>query len=435
MKFMESHMKYMFLMLFLQCLVWPYTIHAQHADHARDRKPNIILILADDLGYETLQCNGGKSYKTPNLDKMASEAARFTHCYSLPLCTPSRVQLMTGRYGFRNYKKFGVLDQHERTFGNLFHDNGYKTCIIGKWQLGGDVQTPAHFGFDEHLLWQLTEKDRGERYRNPRLIRNGQVNDYTQNEYGPDLLNEYAIDFISRHKDKPFFLYYPMVLTHDPFQPVPGGRNYDSAKVKGSDTSYFRDMVQYMDKMVGQLLAKIDALNLSQETIIIFTGDNGTARNIYSRFQNTVIKGNKGYPTNAGTHVPLIVKWKGKIAPQTNENLVDFTDFYMTISEAAGVRDDKVKTLDGVSFLGQALQRKNAPTRNAVFGDYNGKDKGFVAARYAHNKSMKVYETGEIYQIDVDPEEKNVLSEQNLNQEAMRQLKELKAVISKMHNL
>jgi arylsulfatase A len=189
-----------------------------------------------------------------------------------------------------------------------------------------------------------------------------------------------------------------------------------------------------MDKMVGQLIAKIDALNLSEETMIIFTGDNGTARNIYSSFQNAVIKGNKGYPTNAGTHVPLIVKWKGKIAPQTNENLVDFTDFYMTISEAAGVRDDKVKTLDGISFLGQLLQRKNAPVRNIVFGDYNGKDKGFVAARYAHNKSFKVYETGEIYQIDIDPEEKNILAEENLRMEGKRMVKELKQVIERMHN-
>jgi arylsulfatase A len=401
----------------------PYSSIAQEVNVSKVRKPNIILILADDLGYETLRCNGGQSYQTPQLDKMAAEGARFTACYSLPLCTPSRVQLMSGRYGFRNYKKFGELDQQERTFGNLLHDNGYKTCIVGKWQLGGDQQTPGHFGFDEHLLWQLTEKDRGERYRNPRLIRNG-----------PDLLNEYAIDFITRHKDKPFFLYYPMVLTHDPFQPVPGGRNYDSAKVKGSDTSYFRDMVQYMDKMVGQLLTKIDALNLSEETMIIFTGDNGTARNIYSRFQNAVVKGNKGYPTNAGTHVPLIVKWKSKIAPQTNENLVDFTDFYLTISEAAGVRDDRVKTLDGISFLGQLLQRKNAPVRNVVFGDYNGKDKGFVAARYAHNKSLKVYETGEIYQIDMDPEEKNALSEATLSMEGKRTVMELKELIGRMHN-
>jgi arylsulfatase A len=126
-------MKYMSLLLFLSCgLFWPIILCAQHPDHSRDQKPNIILILADDLGYETLQCNGGKSYNTPHLDKMAAEAARFTHCYSLPLCTPSRVQLMTGRYGFRNYKKFGVLDQHERTFGNLLRDNGYKTCIVGK---------------------------------------------------------------------------------------------------------------------------------------------------------------------------------------------------------------------------------------------------------------------------------------------------------------
>lgn len=428
---MMLQLKYLCLLLLV--MLNAVSTKGQHSIHYQNRKPNIILILADDLGYETLSCNGGKSYSTPHLDKMASEGARFNHCYSLPLCTPSRVQLMTGRYGFRNYKKFGELDMKERTFGNLLRDNGYKTGIIGKWQLGGDDKTPHHFGFDEYLVWQLTEKDRGARYRNPRLIENGVTKDYINHEYGPDLLNKYACDFITRHKDSPFFLYYPMVLTHDPFQPVPGGRNYDSVYAKASDTAYFKDMVTFMDKMVGQLLAKIDELNLSEETMIIFTGDNGTARNIYSRFQNTVIKGNKGYPTNAGTHVPLIVKWTGKIEVQTNENLVDFTDFYTTISEVAGVRDDKVKILDGVSCLGQLLKRKNAPVRNMVFGDYNGKDKGFVSARYAHNKSYKVYETGEIFQIDIDPEEKYLITNERLSIEGKRMVMELKQVISSMH--
>jgi arylsulfatase A len=405
---------------------------AQHSTTSRDRPPNIILIMADDLGYETLGCNGGKSYSTPHLDKMAADGVRFTHCYSLPLCTPSRVQLMTGKYGFRNYKKFGELDKNEKTFGNLLRDKGYATCIVGKWQLGGDESTPSHFGFDEYLLWQLFLNGRGLRYRNPTLIENGSVKKYTNKEYGPDLFYEYAADFISRNKTKPFFLYYPMALTHDPFQPVPGGQDYAKAPDNVNDTTYFKDMVGYMDKIVGKIIAKLDDLGLAEETMIIFTGDNGTSQKIYSNFESSTIKGNKGYPTTAGTHVPLIVKWKRNISTQTNENLIDFTDFYVTLAEAAGIRNVNATFLDGTSFLGQLFQRKGASIRNVVFGDYNGIDKGFIATRYAHNKSLKVYETGEIYQIDIDPEEKNILLTQNLSPEARKMVGELKAVIARM---
>ncbi len=413
-------------------LINSISVVAQHSAISRHRPPNIILIMADDLGYETLGCNGGKSYSTPHLDKMASEGVRFTHCYSLPLCTPSRVQLMTGKYGFRNYTQFGELNKNEKTFGNLLRNKGYATCIVGKWQLGGDESTPNHFGFDEYLLWQLFLNGRGLRYRNPTLNENGSVKQYTNKEYGPDFFYEYAADFISRNKEKPFFLYYPMVLTHDPFQPVPGGRDYATASNNVNDTTYFRDMVGYMDKIVGKIIAKLDDLGLAEETMILFTGDNGTARKIYSNFQSTVIKGNKGYPTSAGTHVPLIVKWKGNISTQTNENLVDFTDFYATLAEAADAKDANATLLDGTSFLGQLFQRKDASIRNVVFGDYNGIDKGFIASRYAHNTSLKVYETGEIYQIDVDPEEKNILSAESLGPDARKMVEELKAVIARM---
>jgi arylsulfatase A len=410
------------------------TVIEEPATAAQKRPPNIILIMADDLGYETLGCNGGQSYQTPQLDKLAAEGVRFTHCYSLPLCTPSRVQLMTGKYGFRNYIKFGLLDASERTIGNLLRDNGYSTCIVGKWQLGGDKTAPDHFGFDEYLLWQLTQKNSGARYRNPLLVENGFVKQYTNNEYGPDRFYEYASDFITRHKDSPFFLYYPMVLTHRPFQPVPGGRDYASVGIKESDTAYFRDMVGYTDKIVGKIMAKIDELGLAEETIVMFTSDNGTYRDIYSTFKSSVVKGNKGYPTSTGTHVPLIVHWKGKIAHQTINQLVDFTDFYVTLAEVAGVRISNNKPIDGVSFLGQLLQQKNAPVRKFVFGDYNGLDMGFVAARYAHDKSLKVFETGEVYRIENDPEEKKPLLEKDLTREEIKKVEELKAIIASMHN-
>lgn len=136
------------------------TVHALfpvvHAAFSKSgNQPNIVLIMADDLGYETLGCYGGKDYNTPNLDALASKGVRFEHCYSQPLCTPSRVQILTGRYNHRNYEQFGYLNPKEVTFANLLKNAGYKTCIAGKWQLGGDARTIQDFGFDEHCLWNM----------------------------------------------------------------------------------------------------------------------------------------------------------------------------------------------------------------------------------------------------------------------------------------
>ena len=152
---------------------------ARHSDPSR-KSPNIILIMSDDMGYECLSCNGSTSYSTPELDKLAAEGIRFTHCYSQPKCTPSRVKIMTGKYNYKNYIDFGYLDPGEQTFGNILRDAGYKTMVAGKWQLNGvntnepecgDLQRPDHFGFDEYCLWWLDEK--GPRYVNPRIVQNG----------------------------------------------------------------------------------------------------------------------------------------------------------------------------------------------------------------------------------------------------------------------
>src|SRR5262245_36517011 len=226
-------------------------------------KPNIILILADDLGYEPLGANGGTSYKTPVLDRLAAGGVRFEHCYAQPLCTPTRVQLMTGAYNVRNYTTFGEMSPQMSTFGNLFQRAGYATCMAGKWQLGRDAALPAKFGFDEHCLWQLTR--RPPRYANPGLEINGVETNFNRGQYGPDLVSEYALGFIERHKDKPFFLYYTLMLTHAPYQPTPDSPDWDP-KATGEEVNqapkHFGDMVAYMDKLIGRLEAKLDELKL-----------------------------------------------------------------------------------------------------------------------------------------------------------------------------
>jgi arylsulfatase A len=148
-------------------------------------KPNIVLIMADDLGYECLNSYGGTSYNTPNLSVLANTGMQFENCHSQPICTPSRVKLMTGKSNKKNHIEFGYLDPKEKTFSQILRKSGYATLIAGKWQLGTDVSLPNHFGFDEHLLWQLstTGRDslgRDKRYVNPVLEQNGEL--YEKNE-------------------------------------------------------------------------------------------------------------------------------------------------------------------------------------------------------------------------------------------------------------
>ncbi len=331
------------------------------AAFAADRSPNIILILADDFGYECVGANGGTSYRTPVLDRLAATGARFEHCYVQPLCTPTRVQLMTGIYNIRNYTTFGEMDPRSKTFANVLQTAGYATCIAGKWQLGRDPALPKAFGFDESCLWQHLR--RPPRYANPGLEINGVTNDYSKGEYGPDLVNDYALDFITRHKAKPFFLYYPMMLTHAPYQPTPDSADWDP-KAKGEQVnqrkSHFADMTAYMDKLIGKVVAQVDALGLRQRTLILFVGDNGTGRGTISQMGNRTVVGAKGATTAAGMRVPLIANWPGKIPEgRVVGDLVDSTDFFPTICAAAGVQIPA--GLDGRSFFPQLCGQPGLP--------------------------------------------------------------------------
>lgn len=373
---------------------------------ARAERPNVILIMADDFGYECVTANGGESYRTPNLDRLAAEGMRFEQCHVQPLCTPTRVQLMTGRYNVRNYLNFGTLPEQERTFGHVFKEAGYATGICGKWQLGQGRELPQHFGFDESFLWQHTR--RPPRYANPGLEHNGRELDYSKGEYGPDLVNDFALDFISRHKQEPFFLYYPLMLTHDPFQPTPDSDDWDPKRTgeKGLQYSkHFAHMTAYMDKLVGKLVAKVDELGLRKNTLIVFLGDNGTSPKITSRFKGADYPGGKGSTTARGTHVPLIVNWPGQVVPgKTNEDLISSTDVLPTLCLAAGLAvPDKV---DGVSFWPQ-LQGQAGTPREWLYGWYSPRQKADMTVReYAFDSRYKLYKTGRFYDLVADPDEK-----------------------------
>lgn len=335
--------------------------HGASDKPAKPAKPNVILIMADDLGYECIGANGCDDYKTPVLDKLAAEGARFTNCFANPICTPSRVKIMTGMFNVRNYVRFGVLDREQKTFAHTFKAAGYITCIAGKWQLGKEMDSPQHFGFDQSCLWQHTRKRVREgtrldsRFSNPRVEINGVEKDYDSGEFGPDVCADFICDFIETNKDKPFLAYYPMILTHCPFVPTPDSKDWDpedkgSKSYKG-DPQYFGDMVHHMGKIVGRIIAKLDEHKLRENTIVIFTGDNGTDRPIITSLNGKKVKSGKGQMNDNGTRVPLIVSYPGKIkSGLVSDELIDFTDMFPTICEVSGVKIPTDRALDGVSF-------------------------------------------------------------------------------------
>jgi len=403
------------------------------AEAPKPAKPNLILILADDLGYETLGANGGTSCATPQLDRLAATGARFAHCYVQPLCTPTRVQLMTGLYNVRNYIRFGHLDPQAVTFANLLKRAGYATCIAGKWQLGRDLALPKQLGFDEYCLWQHTR--RPPRYANPGLEINGAETNCAGGEYGPDIVNDYALDFITRKKNGPFFLYYPMILTHAPFQPTPASPDWDP-KAQGEtvnrDPKHFADMVAYMDKLIGKLAARLDSLGIRDHTLILFLGDNGTGRGVRSMMGDRLVIGGKGTTTAAGMHVPLIANWPGKIAPgKVCADLVDSTDFLPTLLEAAGVAPPPGAKLDGRSFLPQLRGEKGRP-REWIYSWYSPRQTGDMTVREsAFNQRFKLYRTGEFFDLSRDLAEKQPLNAASLAGEAAAAAKSLQGALDR----
>jgi len=392
---------------------------------ASARQPNLILIMADDLGYETIGANGGTSYKTPHLDQLAATGMRFEQCHVQPLCTPTRVQLMTGIYNVRNYTDFGFMDPASVTFANVLKPAGYATCIVGKWQLGQDKELPKKWGFDEACLWQHTR--RPPRYANAGLEINGVEKDYTNGEYGPDLVNDYALDFIARKKDAPFFLYYPMMLTHSPYQATPDSKTWDPKAIGervNQRPAHFGDMVTYMDKLIGKLVAKLDALGLRENTVILFLGDNGTGKGTSSMMGDRKVIGGKGTLTHLGTHVPLIVNGglvaKGKVST----DLVDSVDILPTLCEAAGVAAPA--KIDGRSFLPQLRGEKGQP-REWRYCWYA--PRGAFEGEFAANQRYKLYRNGQFYDLRADLDEKQPLKVASLEGEAAVAAKTLQGAL------
>lgn len=378
-------------------------------------RPNIILIMADDLGYECIAANGGTSYKTPHLDKMAKQGMRFEHCYSQPICTPSRVKLMTGISNIRNYVEFGLLDPKQTTFAHLLKKQGYATSVVGKWQLKGGFEGPGHFGFDDYALWQLTR--RPGRYPNGGIEVNGKEVDYSNGEYIPDVVSDHACNFIEKNKEQPFLLYYPMILTHCPFEPTPDSKDWDpkspGSKTYKGDAKYFGDMVTYMDKIIGKLLAKLDETGLRENTLVIFLGDNGTDTPVVSMMNGRKVVGAKGHMHDGGNRVPCIASWPGTIpAGKVSTEILDFSDILPTLCEISGSKTPD--NIDGKSLL-PTLKDPRHKHRDHIYMWYSRSGQNKDARSFTRNQRYKLYDDGKLYDIQNDVLEKKPLNLAKLN--------------------
>ena len=356
-------------------------------------KPNVIFFLADDLGIGNLSCYGSDHYKTPQIDKLAAEGTRFTQCFTAALCGPSRAMIMTGRYAFRNGSSNQdacmVMPNKELQLARVFKSAGYETSFIGKWgQLPGD---PDEAGFDDYLrfngsgVYWSRKPDKLEEY-----LVNGQEQELGVKEYMPDLMHERAVRFLKSSQDKPFFLYYSLVHVHGDIQPTP-----DSS---AGSKDLFGDNILYMDKLVGKLVAELDALKLREKTLIIFMGDNGTGKgqNPLSTIGGRNLSGMKGSMLECGGLVPMVANWPGKTpAGKVSADLIDSSDFLTTFAELSGGNLPKNTIFDGHSMAAQ-LRGESGQPREWVFNQ-------LAAMWYVRDAKWKLNEKNELYDMSEAP--------------------------------
>ena len=416
---------------------------------SEDARPNIVLILADDLGPEGLGCYGGELTPSPALDRLAAGGLRFTDAHTTPLCTPTRVRLMTGRSGPRSYTGFRTLDPGERTFANLLQEAGYDTCAVGKWQLCGDRgpvtsdlagTRPEEAGFDSWCLWQVEEL--GSRYADPTLEVDGE-RVVLEGRYGPDVVVDHALAFLTEEREAPFLLYYPMILPHDPFEPTPRSlevwedRNESLAEqLAGEDQAardrrLFADMAGYVDHNVGRLLDGLDELGLADETLVLFATDNGASRQVAVPVDGRLRPGTKNATSEAGTRMPLLARWPGVIpAGGTMDGPVDLMDLMPTLVEAGGARLPDDRPVDGISLLPH-LAHGAAWSREILTMDYTPypENPARISKRWARGYGLKLYATGEVYRTTEDPLERRGLRKKELTEADEAALEKLRAAL------
>jgi arylsulfatase A len=421
---------------------------------AAERPPNVVLVLVDDLGWTDLACFGSKYYETPHLDKLATQGMKFTNAYAAcAVCSPTRAAVMTGRYpartgitdwirarfqggkipangknssgyvGGRNQPVLCPrnplwLESEEITVAEALKPAGYTSCHIGKWHLGPDAWYPEKQGFD----FNYGGCDYGQPpsyfdpYKNGRLKQGiPTLKPRKKGEYLTDREGDEAVKFITDHKDKPFFLYFANYAVHTPIQ----GRADLIAKYKKKPTTNQKNatyaaMVHSVDVAVGKITKVLDELKLADNTLVIFTSDNG---GLLGPTHNAPLRAGKGHPYEGGIRVPLIVRWPGVVKPGTlSREPVISVDYLPTIMEATGAKLPKDHEIDGMSLVAHLkADGKTKLDREAIFWHfphYRGRIGPYSIVRSGDWKLLRWWATdkAELYDLNSDLSEKTDLA-------------------------
>lgn len=432
--------------------------HQQQSQEKTAKKPNIIYILADDLGYGDLSCYGQKLFKTPNIDKLATEGMLFTQHYSgATVCAPSRSALMTGLHTghtpIRGNKEIMPEGQYPMpdslmTLPKLLQANGYKTGGFGKWGLGfpGSQGDPNNQGFDYFYGYNC---QRLAHHYYPRYLwRNQTVDSITANLgkekgiYAPELIQDEVLSFVDANKDDPFFLYYAAVVPHaeliapeyymkkyrDKLEPEKDYEGYDEGpdyrqgkyESQAEPHAAFAAMITHLDDRVGALMAKLDELGIADNTLVIFTSDNGPHKEGGADpdyfDSNGIFKGYKRDLYEGGIRVPMIARWPGVIQPSSSSDHISaFWDILPTMTDVVGV--ELPKNIDGISFL-PTLKGEQQPIHEYLYWEFH--ELGGRRAIRKDNWKLVQYNVGkeekmsfELFDISKDPSETTNLYDKN----------------------
>jgi len=422
---------------FTLILVAGLIMFSQYNCERRVDKPNILFIMVDDLGKEWISCYGAEDIETPNIDALAKDGMLFNNAYSMPQCTPSRTTLLTGKYPYRtgwvnhwDVPRYGVgyfdwKQKENMTFARILKDAGYKTAAAGKWQINDfrvEPRAMEKHGFEDWCMWTGGEGQNppsDKRYWDAYINTPAGSKTYT-GKFGPDIYTEFLIDFIKKNAGEPMMLYFPMALTHTPFTSTP-----DMPGVK-DDMEKHIAMVLYTDKIVGQLVHSLDETGIRDNTIIIFSTDNGTSRSITGRRNGIEVTGSKALKTENGVCAPFIVNCPGLVpSGAVTDALTDFTDLLPSFLELAEAEAPSDLIIDGKSIAPLMLGNAKDSPRDWIMALGHGRakldEKGIrgvhaYASRVIRDKQYKVWvdenrSITRLHDLVLDPmEEENLIN-------------------------
>lgn len=412
---------------------------------ATSERPNIIFILADDMGYGDLSCFGSRHVKTPNIDRLSETGTTFTQCYAgSGISSPSRCALMTGKNtgnttirdntctaggirgmkispkGDTTYVRRANLLPSDTTIATVLSAAGYRTCLVNKWHLDGydPGAAPNHRGFHEFYGWLISTVHSNSPYYYPYYRFAGdslttiEENAHDRHvKHNTDLSTDDAIRFIDRNREQPFFLYLAYDAPHEPYI-IDNTTWYDDREDWNDNTRRYASLITHMDEAIGRLLEHLDSTGLRRNTLVIFASDNGAA--VQAPLEqlncNAGFNGRKGMLYEGGIRVPMIVNQPGRVPAQRLENMVYFPDMMPTLARLAGAEDKLPQGLNGMSilplFYGQQIDTDN----RLLYWEFPGKQR---AARRGDWKcvTVKAGRPLELYNLKDDPGERNNLAD------------------------